>query len=143
MADVASPEKKEEKKESPSISVSDVNRVIEELNKLQEERTTPLSSQPTPQPQKNQAIPNIPNVPNRPPQAPQAARAGARLAGQAGRLAAQAGLRLGAFLFTTPPGWVILGVGLVFIITFAIVFSIGGGGSSSQEPSVTPTPAGL
>lgn len=60
---------------------------------------------------------------------------GSKLAGRAAMAAAQAGSRLVAFLFFTPEGWVILGIGIVVILTFIIVLSIGGGGSSQTPPA--------
>lgn len=53
------------------------------------------------------------------------------------RVIGQVVARAGTVFFTTPAGWVMIGVTIVFITTFVIVLSIGGGGIS---PSLSPTP---
>lgn len=62
------------------------------------------------------------------------------------KAAAQAGSRIAAFLFTTPAGWVTIGIAVVVVITLVIVLSLGAPPTetninAAQTEFPTPTPA--
>lgn len=66
-----------------------------------------------------------------------------KTAGRAGKLTARAATTLGKFLFTTPVGWVVLAIVVVFVITSIIVLSLGappmGTSTNPAQTTVSPT----
>jgi len=170
----------EKKHREPSnISVSDANRILEEISKAK--KSLPSEPPKIQVPEFFSRDPSIEQLGRGVGQeigqgenvaqrgllrtgrvGSRAANQAGRVAAQAGRLAAQAGTRVGVALFASPVGWVIIAATAVAIITFVIVFSFGGGGSSpsftqevnaspfaspsatlAPEESITPTPAAL
>ena len=142
---------------SPSISVSDATKILREVSRPQGDQPYTISTS-TPALARGQVAQSLSGrLPrggiNRGPKSAingladrlfKNSPGGAAM--KAGRLAAQLGARVGAFLFTNPAGWVILAIIIVLVITFVIVFSLGApptetGVNAAQitSPTVVPT----
>lgn len=144
---LANPQKEEKRGGGkPSVSLSDINRVIREISDAEKTLTPELPISPTPQGEQlaQRGLQGAERTGAR-----AVAQAG-KTAAQAGKLAAQLGSRVGAFLLTNPVGWVILAIIVVVIITFVIVLALGAPPTPTENnsnliqtasPAATLTPA--